>query len=269
MDFESDHSQVNYEAYQKHQVFDLIDDMISVYDGISFTCFSFVPNGVLAAGNYASYVYMSLRSTLTSIKTLLKDGHIADAFTLIRKLFDTVLADIYLDVVREDKYDWKESLVVKDIDEWLKGQHWIPRTDKIQSVLKKSESTKELYPFFGWDTYLKNNRELLDIHVHASSYSSILLNCQDVYIKDREKQLSNAVIVLKQIMLIHLSFIFYMNGHYMMATSHMDYLEMGETPPEGSERWIAPYAQKAFDKYIKPYPKIAAFVKSHCCLDIE
>lgn len=60
-----------------------------------------------------------------------------------------------------------------------------------------------------------------------------------------------------------------MNGPYMMASDHVDYLDMGMTPPEGSERWIASYAQEAFDRYIKPHRKLAAFIKDRCCLDIE
>lgn len=107
-------SQVNYETYQNHPVFGLIDRMKHFYNGVADTCFQFVPNGTLAACNYATCVYMSIRSTLDSIKMLLKEGHITDAFVLIRKLFDTVLVDIYFDIVREDPYDWMENFVVKD-----------------------------------------------------------------------------------------------------------------------------------------------------------
>lgn len=263
-----DHSQVKYDAYQKHQVFELIDHMMDYYEGISDTSFSFIPNGTLTFGNYATYVYMSIRSTLDSIKMLLKAGHITDAFVLIRKLFDTVLVEIYLNVVREDQFDWMKCIVVKDVDEWLRKGHWIPKTEKILSVLKESKSTKDLYPMFGWDTYLKKNRSLLDNHVHASSYRSILLNCQDIHIDNREKELKNASIILNQIMLLHLSFNFYLNGPYMIASDYMDYWDMNMEPPEGSESWIALYAQEAFDEFIKPHPRLAEFIREHCCLDI-
>ena len=87
-------SQVNYETYQNHPVFGLIDRMKHFYNGVADTCFQFVPNGTRAACNYATYVYMSISSTLDSIKMLLKAGHITDSFVLIRKLFDPVLVDI-------------------------------------------------------------------------------------------------------------------------------------------------------------------------------
>lgn len=53
-----------------------------------------------------------------------------------------------------------------------------------------------------------------------------------------------------------------------MASDYMDYMEMGETPPEGSEEWIASYAQDAFDKYIKPNVKLADYIKSTSFLQI-
>ena len=265
----TNHSQVKYEAYQNHQVFELIEHMRDFYEGISDTSFGFIPNGISGWGNYQTYVYMSIRSTLDSIKTLLKEGHITDAFVLIRKMLDTVLASIYLDVVREDQFDWIENFVVKDVDEWLKSNHWIPKTERIMGVLKESKSTKDLYPFFEWDTVMKKDRDFLDNHVHASSYRSILLNCQDLHLQNREKQLMNACYLLKRIMVLHLAFTFYMNGPYMMASDYRDYRDMGMTPPEGSESWIAPYAQDAFDEFVKPYGKLATFIKERCCLEIK
>lgn len=262
-------SEVNRKTYQNHPVFEKIEHMMDYYDGLFDTCFHFIPEGTLGAGNYASYVYLSLYSTLDSIRLLLKAGHINDAFVLIRKLFDTVLVEIYFDVVRKDKFDWMECFVVKDVDEWLKGKHRIPRTEKILSVLKNSPSTKDLYPFFGWKTYLKKNRELLDDSVHANRYSSIIWNCPSIHIDNRERQLKNASVFLDQIMLVHMSFIFYLNGHYMMASDHIDYLDMNMTPPEGSEYWLAGYAQDAFDEFIKPHEKLATFIKEHCAMEIQ
>ena len=264
-----DNSQEYYDAYKIHHVFEQIDHMMEFYDGISNTSFSFIPNGTLTIGNYEAKVYQSIRTTLESIKTLLKLRHITDAFVLIRKYFDTVLANIYLDVVREDKFDWMKSLVVNDLDEWLKKGHRIPRTERILKVLKYSNTTEDLYPWFGWDTYLKTNRSILDNHVHVNNYGTVLLNCPDLVIQDCEEQLENASIILNQIMMIHLAFTFYMNGPYMMSSDYMDCREMDMEPPQGSECWLAPYAQQAFDMFLKPNKKLAMFIKEHCRMDIE
>ena len=191
-----------------------------------------------------------------------------DAYTLVRKYLDDVLIEIYFDVVRKDKFDWMTNRVVEDVDNWIKREQWIPRVERIMAVLKESESTRELYPMFDWDGALKRNREVLDSMVHTSSFGNILLNCKDVATVDREGHLTSIAALLKSFFTMHIAFVFHLNSHYMMASDYVEYLEVGETPPEGTERMIAPYAQEAFDKYLKPHEKLAAFIIDHCSLDI-
>ncbi len=261
-------NEISCKAYQTHQVFDAINYMMGYYENVSFSCFRFVPTGTNGILNYASNYYLSLKGTLDSIRLILKAGQLSDAYVLIRKLFDDVLVELYLDIVRKDKFDWMKSIVVKDVDEWIKDRHRIPGVKQILKVLKESPTSKDLYPFFGWESYLKHNREILDDNVHTNRYSNILLNCRELAFGDRIKCLDGAFIILKQVFTIHLAFIFYLNGQYMMALDYVDSLEMGMIPSEGSERWIAPFAQDAFDKYIKPDKALADFIKDNCSLEI-
>ena len=262
---------INSDAYQHHHVFEEIERIRGYYQDLSHTCFSFVPLGVSAIGNYASYVFLSIEGTLHSISMLLKAGHLTDAYELVRKVFDTVLVEIYIDVERKEKFGDRPDVFVEEVEEWLKGKHRIPSLERIQIRLKNSLSTKDLYPFFGWDTYLKKNRELLNDNVHINRYTSILYNCNELAIDgglSRLKKLEGVSILLRQAFMIHLSFIFRLNSHYMMATDYIDSLECGAIPPEGSQYWLAPYAQEAFDEYIKPYNELAAFIKDTCPMEI-
>ncbi len=72
--------------------------------------------------------------------------------------------------------------------------------------------------------------------------------------------MKNCEIYLNQLFLLHLSFIFHLNSQYLMSSDYMDYMEIGLTPPEGCETWIASFAQKAFDKVIKPHKEIANII---------
>ena len=74
---------------------------------------------------------------------------------------------------------------------------------------------------------------------------------------------------MNQLFLLHLSFIFHLNPQYLMASDYIDYLDEGMTPPEGSQAWIASFAQDAFDKVIKPHRAIADFILSTCYLEIQ
>ena len=257
------------ESYKNHKVFEEIEYMIEIYGNISFACFPFVPLGTSSIMNYVTYTYTAIQGTLESIKTLLEIGRISDAYTLARKYFDDVLVDLYIDVIRKDRYDFVSFEYVDDVEKWLKSKHRIPSIKKILQTLKNSESTKDLYPYFGWDTYFHHNRIILDDCVHSNRYSLMILNCGDVYLHNREKHLQNILIILKSIITMHLAFIFYMNPQYLMASDYIDYLDEGATPPEGSDSWIATYAQKAFDRYIKSNDKLAAFIKDNCSLSIE
>ena len=256
------------EAYLKHKVFDDLKYMMEFYDSLSCSCFSFVASGTKGIVNYASYVYSAIEGTLDSITTLLTKGRINDAYTLIRKLFDDILLEIYMDVTLKDKFSL-DNYIVEEVNEWIQGKHRIPKSEKILKYLKTSERTRDLYPLFGWDTYLKKNRELLDDSVHSNRYHLMLLNCNKVYLDDRERHLKNCEIVLNQLFLLHLSFIFHLNPQYLMAFDYIDYMDEGLTPPEGSEAWIASFAQDAFDKVIKPHKSIANFILTTCYLEIQ
>ena len=259
--------------YHNHPVFEEIKDMMALYDCISYSCFSFIPSGTfkpetLSIGNFASYIYWALEGTLDSIQALLKKGRINDALVLVRKLFDDVLSEIYIHVTLKDKYDWENAFVVEDVDEWLRSKHRIPNINKILSSLKESQTTQKLYPFFGWETCLKKNRELLNDSVHSNSFQFLLLNCNGLHLENREKQLQNISTLLNQIITIHLAFIFYINPIYLIASDYIDHMQEGLTPPDGSEAWIAPYAQEAFAKYIKPHARLAAVIRQECYLQI-
>lgn len=257
------------ESYKNHAVFKEINNISNFYKELSYTCFYFLPNGVRSKLNYASYVYTSIQGTLESVNTLLTIGRITDACTLVRKYFDDVLVEIYIDVIRKDRFDWEDNIIVKDVDEWIKNKHRIPQTKKLLSILKKSESTKDIYPFFGWNTYFDKNREWLNDSVHGNRYMSVVLNCNKLCVENKEMYLKNILIIVNQIFTMHLAFIFHLNPQYMMDPGYIDLLGQGITPIEGSETWLASYAQEAFDKYIKKHSVLSDFIKDRCCMKIE
>ena len=253
--------------YREHHLFVELEEMKSLYDALSDRSYSFVPTCTKGVANYESYYFMSIHGTLDSVKKLLEIGRINDAIVLVRKIFDDILTEIYFDVTIKEKFNVFESLYVEEVQQWLESSFRIPKLKKILRILETSPHTKDLYPYFGWKTYLNYNRQLLDDSVHSNSFSRILYNCNTVYLgEQRVKLLSSISVILNQLMMLHVSFLFHLNPEYFMASDYMDYMEMGETPPKGSEEWIACFAQDAFDKYVKPHVKLADYIKSTCCL---
>ena len=258
------------EDYKEHECFTELDAMKDFYVSVSDASFNFMQRGTKGVVNYESYVFMAMMGTLESIATLLQQGRITDAIVLVRKFFDDILTEIYITLTLKEKFDVFNNFFVDEVNQWLESSYRIPKLKKILQIIKSSKYTKELYPFFDWDNYLEQNRQFLDDSVHANTYMSMLLNCNVLYLPgEREKQLDHILSIMRELMKTQVAFIFHLHPEYMMASDYMDSMEMGVTPPKGSENWIAPYAQDAFDKYVKPDSKLATFIKRHNPLDIQ
>lgn len=256
-------------AYKEHTLFNELDEMMQFYESVSSRAFYFLPSGTKGFANYETYYFMSIKGTLESIKVLLQNGRINDSLVLVRKMFDDILTEIYLAVTLKEKFDITKSLYVEDVQKWLETSFRIPSLKKILKTIESSSYTKDLYPFFGWRTYLEHSRQFLDDSVHTNRYSRVLYNCNTVYLKDkREKLLSSISVILNQLLMIQVAFVFHLNPVYLMASDYIDYLECGATPPKNSENWIAPFAQEAFSKYIEKNKSLAAFIKETCILDV-
>lgn len=255
--------------YLRHKVFEDLKYMMEFYDSLSTNCHSIANNARHGIINYASYVYSAILGTLDSISNLLEKGSINDAYSMIRKLFDDILLEIYMDVKLKDNFDDETGNAMIEFDEWIRAKHRIPKSDKILHYLKTSERTKDIYPFFSWDTHLKKNRELLDDSIHSNRFYLLLLNCNALYIDNRERHLTNCEVILNHLFIIHLSFVFHLNPSYLMASDYLDYMELGQTPPVGCEKMIAPFAQDAYNKILKSHKSIAEFIKRTCPLEIE
>lgn len=253
-----------------HACFQVLDDIAEFYECISETSYSFIQKGTKGLINYESYVFLAIRGTVDSIKVLLQKGRVNDAIVLVRKFYDDILTQIYMMVILKEKFDVFNNFFVEEVNQWLESSFRIPKVLKILQKLENSPYTKDLYPFFGWESDLARYRQLLDDSVHANTYRSMLLNCNVVYQPGvREKQLDEILLILKQLMRVQVAFNFQLSPEYMMSSDYVDYLDKGRTPPKGSEHWIAPFAQEAFNNFVKPDAILASFIRSNCPLNIS
>ena len=110
---------------------------------------------------------------------------------------------------------------------------------------------------------------MLDDCVHGNRYRFFLFNCSDTYVEQREHFLNKIHKILLSLFTFHLSMLFSYNPHYLMASDYRDCLDLGLSPEAGSEYWIAPFAQEAFDKYIKPNRELANDIYETCSLEIK
>lgn len=256
------------DTYKQHKVFSELKDVRKVYDFLSKNCFLFIPMGTRGLCNYASYLYESMGGTLDSCSLLLNNERINDAFAVLRNYFDYVLLDIYTDVLLKDKFKQGEWFV-EEFDNWMQKDFRIPKLKAQLKLLSESMFSKKLYNLFPWQTTFKTYREFLDDSVHGNKYVRLMYNCNTIYLEHRERYLDKFLRIAIDLFQLHLSFICYLNPCYLSSSDYRDCLDLNLTPPKGSEKWIAPWAQEALNKYIKPNKMVYDFLKSHVDMEFD
>lgn len=254
---------------QNHSLMAELPLICDFYKSLSINCFSFLPVGTRGIVNYNSYLYESLAGTISSIDEILRVGHLNDVCVLLRAYFDSILTTVYLDVIRDEQFDVFNNFVVKELDEWLREKYRIPSIKKLLSTIKANDKTKDIYILVNRNDQLKHYREMLDDSVHGNRYLYFLYNCNNIYVEHREQFFNKILQILTNLFTLHLSMLLSYSPQYLMASDYLDSIEMGLLPEPRSEYRIAPFAQEAFDRYIKPNQELANYIYAHCSLDIE
>jgi len=252
---------VSDEKYQKHGVFDDLTRYSNFYDTLGHSVFPFVSVGTKSLGNIDSYLFSSIQGTLLSIQTILRDGRINDAYALLRKYYDSAIIHVYTGLYLEDNVSI-QNFIVEKIDNWLKGKEQLPEYRVMSQYIRNTARVTPITSLLHADDRYKLLRNRCNNHTHYNFYKNVLLNDGEIFLKDRLKVLQQFSNDLRDIVILHLSYIFFEKPHYMMASDHVDYLECGSKPPADSEYWVAPFVQEIFDATVKKHrPDIAAAIK--------
>ena len=129
--------------YQSHPVFSDLDRYVVFYESLAHSVFPFVTMGIKAICNIDSYVFSSMQGTLTSIRTILRDGKINDAYALLRKYYDSAIITIYSNLYLEEHFSI-ENFVVQQIDNWLNGRERLPEYRVMSEYIRKSPKVSDI-----------------------------------------------------------------------------------------------------------------------------
>lgn len=239
--------------YLNHEVFKRLRDYSKFYDQLGFGVMGFITRGTSSLINIDTYVYSSMQGTMDSMWSTLRKGQIGDAYALLRKYYDSTIINVYTNLIIEDDFDIEDPSTFKNpiIDGWLKGGQSLPEYRIMSQYVKASTKLKPVTDLLAKDDRYKGVRNRCNDHTHYNLYRHILLNDGRIH-QERIISLNNFLHDLDQIFIQHFVYLFYVNEHYMMSSDYADYMDVGETPPNDSQYWVAPYVQTAFDKFIKP-----------------
>ncbi len=248
---------IDQKEYKEHKVFCTLDKMINFYKLLSFSVFSFLSHGVETLSGIDTYMFSSIQGTLESIKMILQNGRINDAYALLRKYYDSAIINIYSNAYLQDNFS-ENQLIVGKINNWLKGKDKLPEFKKMSEYIKTSEPLNDLNNvFYAHDIYIRI-RDRCNNHTHYNFYYYALLNDNEIYMESRISALDALAQDLEKIFVLHLSYLFYLSDHYMASSDYRDALELGLTPEEDSQYFVAPFVQEAFTEFIEKDNKILA-----------
>lgn len=261
--------QVTDKTYQEHHIFNELQRYMDFYEQFAMSVFSFATMGTKAICNIDTYVYSSMQGTVDSIRTILLAGRINDAYSLLRKYYDSAVINVYSNLYLKKNFSI-ESLIVEKINNWLQGKERLPQYRVMSEYIRSSEVLKPINDVFGVDDRYKRLRERCNDHTHYNFYRHAMLNDNKIHIKNRGLWLDRFSDDARDIFIFHLGYIFFLNGHYLMSSDYLDALECGVQPEEDSQYWVAPFIQEVFDQVITPKrPDVNAVIKNNSAMQLS
>jgi len=261
--------QVTDKAYQEHRVFAELQLYIEFYEQLAMSVFSFATMGTKAICNIDTYVYSSMQGTVESMRIILLAGRINDAYSLMRKYYDSSVINVYSNLYLQDNFSI-DNFIVEKINNWLRGKEKLPEYRVMIQYIRNSEVLKLINDVLSADDRYKHLRDRCNDHTHYNFYHHAMLNDREIHIDNRGWWLDRFAEDVRDTFILHLGYIFFLNGHYMMSSDHLDAIECGMRPEEGSEYWVAPFIQEIFDEVITPRrPDITAVIKANSMMQLS
>lgn len=256
-------------AYTEHQVFDELKQYAEFYQQLAISVFSFATMGTKAICNIDTYVYSSMQGTIESIKTILIAGRINDAYALLRKYYDSAVINVYSNLYLRNNFSI-ENFVVEKIHNWLQGKEKLPEYRVMSQYIKTSEALKPINELLNVDDRYKRLRDRCNDHTHYNFYRNVMLNDNKIYIKNRGWWLDRFAEDARDIFILHLGYVFFLNDHYMMSSDYLDALECNIKPEDGSQYWVSPFVQDIFNDVVTPRrPDITTTIKTNSAMQLS
>ncbi|GAB2648871.1 hypothetical protein GCM10027035_48360 [Emticicia sediminis] len=260
--------------YTEHLVFKQLNEYADFYGDLSDSTMNYLSHGIKSGFNIDTYVFNSMKGTLESIHDILLKGRINDSYALLRKLYDSMIINLYSNLYLTENFSF-DNFVVEKINNWVSGRDKIPSFETMSKYIIKSDSVSEITQLIYKNGEFKGSsfeylRQRCNEHTHYVYFKNIILNDNEVFVSSRLSILDGFSNDLKNLFILHLSYLLYLNDKYMMSSDYTDYLDCGLEPEEDSQYWVASFIQDIFDKIIKiNRPDIASVIKAKTSMKLD
>lgn len=255
--------------YQSNKLFPLLDSLVEYYSAVYLFGPDFITPGVLSGLlNIDNVICGSLAGTLDSVRVVLKEGRMNDAYALLRKYYDGIIVAVYVNVYIAENYNL-DNYIVEKIQNWVKNKDKLPSSERMLKAIQKHKPLEDLVKLFDFDGIYCRIRRLANGNTHYNKLYYLWLNNNMIYNPNRVKELDSLYACTLNLFILHFAFMYSLNPHYMVSTDYIDALEVGVQPEEGSQYWVAPYVKEVFDKYVVTNrPDVAEFMRNYSEMEL-
>lgn len=255
--------------YQSHKIFPLLDDLIEYYSTVYMQGPDFLTHGVMSGVlNIDEAVCGSLAGTIDSIRGVLKEGRLNDAYALLRKYYDGIIVAVYVNVYIAENFSL-DNYIVEKIQAWVKNKQRLPSSKEMLNTIRRHKPLEDLEKLFDYDGLYYRIRRLTNGNTHYNKMYYLWLNNNMIYNPKRVNELDKLYACTLHLFILHFAYMYSLNPHYMMSTDYMDALDVGMQPEEGSQYWVAKYVKDVFDKYIVTNrPEVAEYMRTHTEMEL-
>lgn len=195
----------------------------------------------------------STTRTLESIKMCCENTNFADAYILLRKFRDdlfyylfvlTISKDIDLSKISgKDNFNKHEKLIL----DWMEDRLSNLNSSEVLKAIGNSEYLSLAIKKYNLQSSFKKIGDKLNNFVHSngkSFYNEPIHKMGEKverYCKEFTQELNYITVVFLFLLVL-------IKPLCVMAVDYVDYLDCGDTPPECSEYWVAPFVQEYLKK---------------------
>lgn len=187
----------------------------------------------------------SLELTMGSIILCCKDACVADANSLLRKYRDDMF--FYLYILIYDSYMKMEntSLQRKEMEEritsWARNELKNLNIKQVLRAIAEFDGLTDVVKKYNLKKSFNEIGQRLNDYVHSNGYIYYNKNVNCYQPGELADKLCEIVKNAKYITVVFLLMLCLCAPNLIMSMDYIDYLEFNETPPPGSEYWVAPF----------------------------
>lgn len=215
-------------------------------------------------------ILISSQATLGNIVECCKCFCLADAYTLLRKYRDDLFFCLYLvtyDVSAKLGISKNTKRMEANIEQWCQDILSNLSISEVLATIGTSERLHEAVRKYDLQKSFDQIGSRLNNYIHGNGFSFYNVNAHSIDEKNIKEQLNAIVSTARFITTAFLFLLMLCSPLYIMSTDYIEYLESGQTPPDGSQYWVAPFVAEYLKANIEIIGKSCyEYLKENTCM---